>query len=191
MRRPPLAALCALMTAVLLGGCGAAERDSADAGGKEEAGSARPLGKDIDPCTLLTAQEVTAAMSQPAAESIGNDGVSAKVCIWDATSGERSVFIHLPNANVMSWTDKKTHSGYGWGVGEWDALASEKAKRRVTGVADAAWYGVEGHAGTLYVRKGSFGFIVGMEYRNGAAVPPEDDVLVVLRPLADAIATRS
>jgi Protein of unknown function (DUF3558) len=93
-----------------------------------------------DPCTLLTTDQVAAALGQPPAAGKPEPDFDAPECEWDPASGQ--------NGTVTL------------GVGPWDGNPGVKPLRLgapVSGVGDAAYD--SGNTG-LYVRKGSQGIRV-------------------------------
>jgi uncharacterized protein DUF3558 len=92
---------------------------------------------NLDPCAMLTTDQVAAALGQPPAPGKREPNFDAPQCQWDPASGQ--------NGNVVLE------------VGPWDGNPGVKPLRLgppVSGVGDAAYDG--GNTG-LYIRKGAQG----------------------------------
>jgi Protein of unknown function (DUF3558) len=142
-------AMLAITAGALVAGCSAAPTTlpgtpdaaatsaAAATTGSAAATTAGTDGK-LDPCSMLTSDQVTAALSQPPAAGKPEPDFDAPECEWDPASGD--------NGNVTL------------DIGPWIGNPGVKPVRLgspVAGIGDEAYNG--GYTG-LYVRKGSQGF---------------------------------
>ncbi|MBT2450289.1 hypothetical protein J7F03_25075 [Streptomyces sp. ISL-43] len=157
----------ALLAVLAVSGCGS------DGGSDAGPGTKPPATKETpDPCKVVTAEEMTAALGGPAGESEPN-GMGAIVSQCDTWNVERDRYL------VVQFS-----------VPELNATDHPNATK-VDGVGDAAYFEAGKEDGTLYVRKGSVNFavaIIGVEMKTFTQT--SDQMRDALVPLARAIVTR-
>lgn len=105
--------------------------------------SAVSASRGVDPCSLLTAQQVGSALGAPVSEG---KSISETACQWPATATGARVTIAIEPAD--RYASMKS------------AMLPNIAKTRVDGVGDEAFFATAGTLTTLTVKKGSTVFIV-------------------------------
>ena len=186
-KQPLGAVLCLAAVLAVLGGC--------DRSGRTQPGVAEPAGagataasapdKALDPCTLVTPEEIAAALTQPADTPESDDrGVASSCTVWSHSRDRYLVVMLL--APGFDGTP-----GFGWTRPEFDEVcAGYKTNRAVSGLGDAACFTLTKESATIEVLHGSFAFSCHLAFDRAEQRLAEDAMLSTLRTLAVAILSR-
>jgi hypothetical protein len=180
MRPRPGTALCALAITAILSGCGGGSAPARRPPSADPPAAA----KELDPCTMATAPELAALLTEPAGSPEPGSTMLSNYCTWWNQRRDRYLMLQLPTAGATGTP------GRGWTRELFGAYCAGEDKRSVNGVGDAACFSIGKDSAWLSVLKGSFACSLDLEFVSAKDMPAEDGVLSSLRTFATAVVAR-